>query len=498
MPSTRKMKPAVIATFVACVVVAGALALLILHPGTVVRGDNVYLLGPYSLEEQGLLGLVGMVEQSQDMPDEYTVAAFEATLDGLGGIERFTLSLDAYEHDVYCGTALYVFDGFILSYDPPTAATKSSLVRTRNPNSELSYLDEQIKRIPLAEQLRASGLNRYIVTYRPHTLVEEGTPVFDGRDGTPFPVLGPDEYRAGAGGTSDGATNVVIRLYEGQSTVGGLQYLYMFDPIEQESAVGNPVATMECDYAISGGALSFTKNYGQTWIESDLTEEELSETLDFYRNGIYLPPSSVFVSTDDELPIAFIYDGKPTVKTTFDDGATWNTVVLATAADFNGSVTKRALGFTSPTFAYAALGTDWSMGSGEHKLCYFSFDGGRTWTEKALPLTNTPNVLMDMAMADEQHGLVALDAGADVFYPLLFATTDTGDLWEAVELPYENLPIEVQYLSNLDSLTFENGLFTLVMGQGDLGTAKATFTANDLLGPWELGETSEASIHQIG
>lgn len=393
--------------------------------------------------------------------------------------------------------AQYVYSGIVLSYER-MQPDGSNIVHTANPNSTLDYLDEQLGKIPLADQIKVSGLDRFVVSYQPHTVIPEGTPIFDGRNNAAFPVLDQQAYNAGSGGVSDGNTNVVIRLFDGMSTIEGQQYLYAFDPAEAETATGNQQSTMQCDYAISGETLRFTKDYGQSWIESDLTEEELAETLEFYRNGLLLPPESLFVSADAELPIAFFFGGAPTLKMTFDDGASWTTVPLSSAAEFGRAITKRAIGFTSPDFAYAALGTDWSMGAGEHKLCYFSFDGGTSWTEKELPLTMTSSTLADIAMADERNGIVALNDGMDGSYPVLYATSDTGDTWHSVQLPYGDLPPKVQYLSTIDSLVYEDGWYLMTLGQGNSGTAKASFASADLFGPWKLAETFDETIHLVG
>ncbi|WP_303202022.1 WD40/YVTN/BNR-like repeat-containing protein [Raoultibacter timonensis] len=474
-----------------------ALRFAVYSPATIVPGENLCLIGYYRLDEQGLDGFKDLIERSRGMTEEYTVAFFEAELDEHGAVKTFALSLDTFENGDYSGVAVYSYADRSLTYDPP-AQNGSSLVNTPNPNSTLDYLSEQLKRIPLADQISASGLERFVLQYRPHTLIDENTPIFDGRGKDSFPILDTARYNAGEGGTSDGNTNVVFRLYNGWSTVEGQQYLYVFDPLEAETAEGDPVAIMQCDYAISGGTLKFTKTHGQRWIESDLTETELAETLDFYRSGLYLPPASVFISPDDSLPIAYFYGGAPTLKLTFDEGETWSTVPLATAAEYGRAVTKRAIGFVSPQFGYAALGTDWSMGAGEHKMCYFTFDGGQTWSAKGLPLTMTSSTLEDMAMVDERQGVVALSSGLDGSYPLLYATADTGDTWNSIELPYESLPPEIQYLSNVDGISYRDGSFFLVMGQGDTGTMKATFTATDLVGPWQILEITEETIHNVG
>jgi hypothetical protein len=103
-----------------------------------------------------------------------------------------------------------------------------------------------------------------------------------------------------------------------------------------------------------------------------------------------------------------------------------------------------------------------------------------------------------MAMADEQNGAIALEAGMDVYFPLLYVTADTGDHWREIKLPYDDLPKEVQYLTDIDSFTYENGKFTLILGQGDAGTRKVTFTATDISGIWQYTEMKEATIHTVG
>ena len=47
-------------------------------------------------------------------------------------------------------------------------------------------------------------------------------------------------------------------------------------------------------------------------------------------------------------------------------------------------------------------------------------------------------------------------------------------------------------------ISYRDGSFFLVMGQGDTGTMKATFTTTDLVGPWQILEITEETIHNVG
>lgn len=256
--------------------------------------------------------------------------------------------------------------------------------------------------------------------------------------------------------------------------------------------------TPVCDYRISGGRLALTRDHGQTWIDADATAEEVEETLEFYRNGLFLPPSSVFISTDRSLPVAYFSGGSPLLHLTADDGAQWTRIPFPTAAEFGRAITRRVIGFATPDFGYAALGTDWSMGAGEHKMCYFSYDGGLTWEEKELPLTMTSHTLAGLAMADESRGIAAFDTDASEAYPVVSATADAGDTWAEIALPFDEVPVEVGFLSDVKGLSFEQGTFTLALGQGNQGTRRALFEAEDVQGPWRFAGIDEVPIHLVG
>lgn len=78
-------------------------------------------------------------------------------------------------------------------------------------NSDIEYISNCMKKIPLKEQIKKSNLTSYVVRYVPNTIIESGKPIFDMRTGEKA-VLNKEDYDAGKGGISDGNTNVVIRL----------------------------------------------------------------------------------------------------------------------------------------------------------------------------------------------------------------------------------------------------------------------------------------------
>ena len=478
-------------------------------PEKIVVGENICNLRNYKFEKDALEPIKEIINKSENMLGKYTITYLDAKINNNGTIKSFNLTLDIFnENNDYFGYAEYTYDNKKLTYNPPKE-NHTELVIKYNENSSIDYLSEQLKKIPLKKQIKVNGLDNNYILYQPNTILENDTPVFDGSDGSAFPVLSKDDYNAGKGGKSNGKSNVVIRLYDGMSIAVGQQYLYVCKPQNPEKAVGNPEAMMQCDYFLDNGKIKFTRNYGADWINVNIPEDDINETLEFNRNWLELPPTSVFISSDEKLPIAFFYGEDPKIKMSSDNGQTWYDVVLPNLYygdkpkpedydEYCKPITRRVIGFNTPQFGYAALGTDWTMGSGECKACYFTLDGGKTWERKELPLQCSSNVLFDMAMANEKVGVVALDSRMEVDFPLLYVTNNMGDSWTEITYPFKELPQEIQYLSDIESFSFENGVYTLVLGQSNFGTIKATFTAKDLNGPWDFIGYKKTTIHTVG
>jgi len=343
------------------------------NPKEFTEGENNYKLENYNLEENGLDKMIEIISKSKNMLDKYNISYFKARLNASGIVSDFTLSLTVFDtNENYIGDASFEYKDNILTYHEPKSDTLP-LVRTYSKNSNISYISDKIKKAPINEQIKLSELKFYFVTYDPDTNITLGTPIFDGRDSKEIKALSKEDYNNGLGGKSDANTRVVIRLYDGTSIASGQQYLFVFDEL-QDTAPNNPSFMMETDYYINRGTLKFTRDYGKTWITTDIKKEELEETLNFYRD-ISLKPDSWFLSTNESLPIAYFYGEKPVLKISNNNGKTWYSATLPNIQEFDKYVTRRAVGFTSENFGYVALGTDWSMGSGEMKKIYFTNNG---------------------------------------------------------------------------------------------------------------------------
>lgn len=161
-------------------------------------------------------------------------------------------------------------------------------------------------------------------------------------------------------------------------------------------------------------------------------------------------------------------------------------------------ITRRVIGFTSENFGYVALGTDWSMGSGEMKKIYFTYDGGLSWEEIKAPLNSSSSTLIDMNMYDKNNGVIVLSNSQDENMPDIYGTYDGGKNFQKIEFSYFNLPDEITYLTDVDSITFDGNDYYICMGQGSNGTLKATFKATGICYPWEFVSTKRENIHTVG
>lgn len=253
---------------------------------------------------------------------------------------------------------------------------------------------------------------------------------------------------------------------------------------------------MKKDYIINGYRMKLTRDYGETWIDVSISEEELENTLDFYKMGMEVPSESYYISDNIGGTIAFIYGEKPKILLSKDDGLNWDKIEIE-LEDFK-PVTRRAIGFTSEMEGYIALGTDWSMGSGEAKALYLTNDGGITWELNDLPLSGSRNTLTAIRFSDINNGILSLDDGAEVNKPVLFATTSRGETWDEIQLPWNEIPLEVKYLTQVDSLVYEDGIYTLTLGQGIGENKKVVFYSDNILSGWKFKEYYKGIIHHVG
>ena len=195
--------------------------------------------------------------------------------------------------------------------------------------------------------------------------------------------------------------------------------------------------------------------------DTDITEEELEETLDFY-GSLALKENSWFLSTNELIPIAYFYGKEPVLKISNDNGKTWSEHEFMTSSDTLGKeITRRVVGFTSQNFGYVLLGTDWTMGSGEIKKLYFTYDGGASWKEISLPLNGTSHVVYDFCMYDELVGVLVLRDTLEANFPLVYSTVSGGKTWNEVRYRDSNLPDEITFLSDVDRIEKDGDTYLL-------------------------------------
>ncbi len=467
------------------------------RPNKIIDGDNKYNLIKKNIPKYGLESIIEIINKSEDMSSKYTISSFEIGINNNGLIDNFTLSLNCYDSDLnYTGNAFYNYSTGNLKYVKPYE-NNVDLIIEYDKNSEIEYLSRQIKKIPLVKQIRLGDFNSYLLKYKMGTKIDKDSPIFDFRNNKSVEALTPEDYKSGKGGKSDGKYAVVIELSNGLSIPNEEKYSYVFDKINKDDPI-NPNSMMEVDYYINNGTLKFTRNYGESYIDTDITEEELNETLSFYRNGQKLKTNSWFLSNNEKLPIAFFYGENPILKISNDNGKTYREIKFDGIDSIEKSITRRIVGFSNEKFGYAALGTDWSMGSGEYKKIYFTYDSGYTWKEIEVPFTNSSSTLIDMCMYDENNGIMILSNNEDINFPIIYATVDGGLNFNKVDIDYSQLPNSVTYFVDVDNIKYEDGSYKIMLGQQDLGTLKIIFKTDKLNNKWIFDSTTNMNIHTVG
>lgn len=470
----------------------------ICYPDTINIGDNRYFLFNYKLEKEGLSRLQKIVDISDKSTDNYNVSYFNIRLDKNGKLKEFVLSIKFFDNNKdYVGRGGYTFKNNNLNYIYVSKEDEASLlVENYSKNNNIGYISNQIKKIPLKKQIKESELDFYFLSYMPNTSLEWGSPIFDGRDNKNIKVLSKEDYNKGMGGESDKGTFFVLRLNDGRSIAFGQQYLYVFDSLE-DYLPANPNYMMDVDYYVNDGKLMFTRDYGNTWINADINEFDLKKTLNFY-GGKSLKSNSWFLAKNELIPIAYFYGYEPILKISNDNGKTWTSHEFITSKDtFDKTITERIVGFTSQNFGYVGLGTDWTMGSGEVKKLYFTYDGGENWKEIEIPLNGTSHVLYDVCMFDENVGVILLRDSLNSNFPLIYSTVSGGKSWNEVNFRNSNLPDEITYLNEVDSIFKDGETYFIKLGQGDTGTLKATFSSGDMMG-WTYLSFNNENIHTVG
>ena len=479
------------------------------HPSIVKKGNNHYeigIFGIYNLEKDGLDEFIDIMSKTKEVKNlNSNIASLSVKLNKNGSIKKFDMSVYYFDNDYnYVGKGYYRYKNKNLEfgYDRKEGCKTVSdceinkmLVTEYSKSLNIKYLSNQIKKIPFKQQIKLSNLKFYEVSIQPNQKFSEVTNVFDMRDNKEIKALTLDEYKAGKGGTVTSGIYLVITLSDGSSTIADETYKYIFDNVDGD--IKKTDYTMETDYYInSKNQLLFTRDYGNNWIKTDLLSDEVKETLNFYKD-ISLQNGSWFISTNELVPIAYFYGEQPKLKISIDNGATWSeTTFDIINNDVYKDITHRVVGFNDQNFGYVALGTDWTMGSGEFKKAYLTTNSGKDWESMELPENCTSKTLVDFIMYDENNGIVLLSNNQENEFPYMYITKDKGNSWEKVEYAHK-VPQEVDYISNIDFIEKEDNKYIITLSQGDFSTTKVKLISSDLIN-WNYDSTFTSNIHTVG
>jgi len=485
--------------------------------------NEVRLVSPQqhkSLEKEGVLALEKILRDSVRLPEKLNIVYFSAQVSRKGVIEDFDLVLYCYNKSgAFQGKYRFQYkyaDKQMAFSSQDAAQSVMDAVATPyvyNENYDISHIFGQIGRIPLARQIALLKYDRYILYFGYDRTLLESQPIIDGSQDAVIPVLTPDDYQKSLGGKSNTAPALYFDLYDGNSLYSGTNRItYKLTPSNPATLLPLVRFTMKSDYRVDRNLIQLTRDYGRTWINVDLPEEDVRETMIFYRSDYFIPEDSYAISETPGGVVAVIYGEIPQLRLSLDDGTTWRTISFDLSHNPEQSIpglfiTNRIVGFTDDRNGYVALGSSWTMGTGEMKYAYFTQDGGETWIRKTLPLSGTSSTLTGMRFTDSDNGVLSLMNPHRIYYdlvPELFYTENGGDTWTPFELPEDafhrkNIGEDyVECLSRVDSLTCENGIYTLVCGVGTNDSIRARFQSCCLAGPWVFIESYKAAVHTVG
>lgn len=181
------------------------------------------------------------------------------------------------------------------------------------------------------------------------------------------------------------------------------------------------------------------------------------------------------------------------VYTTNDRGQTWNSNQLFWYRDVR-DVSDKVLNFVDDSFGYAAISTEYSPGAGIAVVLYTTQDGGVTWQEKTVPIpeNDRERAINGLSFVDPQNGVASLESGQENDWPYLFATTDGGNTWQSITVPWDNT--DVGWLRCIDSLTNTDGRWYMKLTQYPQALKVCTFSADQLAGPWTFEKTEDYTV----
>lgn len=479
------------------------------HPSIIKEGKNNYelgFIGISSLEKNGLDEIVEIMSKTKKTEKlNSNISSMNIKLTKSGNIKEVFISFNYFDENYnYVGNGYYKYKNKSLEFSYEgrencktvnDCQTNNMLVKEYSKSLNIKYINSQIKRIPFKKQIKLSNLKFYEVSIYPNQQFSEKTNVFDMRDNKEIKAASINDYKLGSGGTIQPGIYSVITLSDGSSTIADEVYKYVFDNVDGD--VKRTDYTMETDYYInSKSELLFTRDYGNNWIKADVSADDIKETLNFYKD-ISLQNSSWFISANELIPIAFFYGENPKLKISTDNGITWNEKNFDIVNnDMYKDITRRIVGFNDQNFGYVALGTDWTMGSGEFKTAYLTTNSGKEWKKVELPENCTSKTLIDFIMYDENIGIVLLKNNEQNEFPYMYITNDSGKSWKITEYSYK-IPEGVTYISNIDLIEKKDNQYTITLSQGDSSTIKVKLKSNDLTN-WEYDSTFNSNIHTVG
>jgi len=447
------------------------------------------------LEKDGLKGMIEWMseKEKEKLPKKFLVSDIEAELWKNGEVYDFAFNIQEFdESDEYVKDIYYRYD----SREGKLSKTENvneAFPTEYDPNAEVDYLDSQIKMLPLMAQMKELDFDRYVVEYSQDRRLQDADVVIDGRDGNGFFVLTQKEYQQGAGGASDGSSQVVISLTDGGGVMGE-RIEYICALADENALVGQTETVMQTDYYFRGEELMLTDDSGETWVASGLTTKQLEETKAVYGQGNMIPENSVYA--DGNGMFAVFWGETPTLHVSKDDGETWTDFVFQ--EEYPRLCTSRIVRFLDPENGYVGLGTDWSMGTGGATYIGWTHDGGATWETTPVAVENGW-ILSGLAFADQSAGMLTMDEQfGENSWPHVLVTENGGASLAEIELPWDTVSEEVMFLNKVDSLKYENGVYYLTLGQGEYGNKKADFTSTDLKSGWKFEKSYIGTVHLNG
>ena len=479
------------------------------HPSIIKKGINHYeigFIGISNLEKNGLDEFIEIMTKTKVVKKlNSNITNLNIKLNKKGNIKEVNMSINYFDSNYnYVGNGYYEYKNKALKFeyentkDCKTVSdceTNKMLVNEYSKSLNIKYLSNQMKRIPFKKQIKLSNLKFYEVSIYPNQKFEEETSVFDMRDNKAVKELNLKDYKSGKGGFVRSGIYSIITLSNGTSTIENEIYKYVFDNIDGDTKKTD--YSMETDYYInSKHELLFTRDYGATWITSDLSPQDVKNTLNFYKD-LSLPNGSWFISKNELIPIAYFYGEEPKLKISTDNGTTWIEKSFdIVKKDIYKDITNRVVGFNDQNFGYVALGTDWTMGSGEFKAAYLTKNSGKSWEIMELPENGSSKTLVDFIMYDENNGIVLLNNKEEKEYPYMYTTKDRGNNWEKVEYAHK-IPKDVNYITNIDKIEKKDNEYFIILSLGDNATTKIKLKSNNLIN-WQYVSTFTSNIHTVG